>query len=324
MLRLSASRVIGALVLLIALLGGGAWWYIRGRVSEVPPSLPRVTNYEECVAAGYPVLESYPLQCRTPDGRTFTQNIGDATDLRDRIQVDVPQPNASVQSPLRVSGRARGPWYFEADFPVRIEDRAGAVLASGAAQAQGEWMTEAFVPFQVALTFVVTQSTPAVLVLERSNPSGLPEHAAALRIPITLEPGTGANRTVQLSFYRPSQDRDAQGNLACSRQGLSTVQRTIPRTITPIQDAVRLLLRGELTAAERAQGLTTEFPLPGVALEAASLRDGVLTLTFRDPERRTSGGSCRAGVLWFQIEATAKQFPEVREVRYQPEDLFQP
>jgi eight-cysteine-cluster-containing protein len=30
-----------------------------------------ITSYEECVAAGNPVMESYPTQCRTPDGRTF-------------------------------------------------------------------------------------------------------------------------------------------------------------------------------------------------------------------------------------------------------------
>lgn len=30
-----------------------------------------ITNFEECAAAGNPVMESYPEQCRTPDGRVF-------------------------------------------------------------------------------------------------------------------------------------------------------------------------------------------------------------------------------------------------------------
>ena len=30
-----------------------------------------VSSYAECVNAGYPVRESYPTQCATPDGRTF-------------------------------------------------------------------------------------------------------------------------------------------------------------------------------------------------------------------------------------------------------------
>jgi eight-cysteine-cluster-containing protein len=32
-----------------------------------------INSYEECVAAGYPILESYPEQCMTPDGRSFTR-----------------------------------------------------------------------------------------------------------------------------------------------------------------------------------------------------------------------------------------------------------
>ncbi len=34
---------------------------------------PTVSSFEDCAAAGYPVMESYPRQCRTPDGRNFTE-----------------------------------------------------------------------------------------------------------------------------------------------------------------------------------------------------------------------------------------------------------
>ena len=30
-----------------------------------------ITNFDECAAAGYPIMESYPERCATPDGRTF-------------------------------------------------------------------------------------------------------------------------------------------------------------------------------------------------------------------------------------------------------------
>lgn len=32
-----------------------------------------INSFEECAAAGYPILESYPEQCMTPDGRSFTR-----------------------------------------------------------------------------------------------------------------------------------------------------------------------------------------------------------------------------------------------------------
>lgn len=37
--------------------------------------VPYVTSFDECVRAGYPVMESYPRQCRTPDGRIFVEQI---------------------------------------------------------------------------------------------------------------------------------------------------------------------------------------------------------------------------------------------------------
>lgn len=36
-----------------------------------------INSYEECVEAGYPVIESYPEQCATPDGKTFTKELED-------------------------------------------------------------------------------------------------------------------------------------------------------------------------------------------------------------------------------------------------------
>ena len=33
-----------------------------------------ITNYEECVAAGFSIMKSNPPQCATPDGRNFTES----------------------------------------------------------------------------------------------------------------------------------------------------------------------------------------------------------------------------------------------------------
>lgn len=131
-------------------------------------------------------------------------------------------------------------------------------------------------------------------------------------------------RQVFLYYYNPDSDKDQEGNILCSRQGVMPLQREIPVTITPIQDTIKLLLEGNLTQEERNWGFDTEFPLDGFSLESVSLADGILTLEFNDSENKTVGGSCRVGVLWFQIELTAKQFPEVEEVRFLPEELFQP
>lgn len=102
----------------------------------------------------------------------------------DRIRLESPVSGQTVASPLVVRGRARGPWYFEASFPVRLMDAAGRVLAIAPAQAQGEWMTTEFVPFEVSLSFAKPPPGEGRLVLEKSNASGLPEHADSLVVPV--------------------------------------------------------------------------------------------------------------------------------------------
>lgn len=246
------------------------------------------------------------------------------TEYKNLIRVFCPQPNQEVTSPLSITGEARGYWYFEATFPIKILDQNGNVLVQSFAQAQGEWMTENFVPFSAEINFTVSETQNGTLVLEKDNPSDLPENADELRIPIVLKKTEGLTRTVKLYYYNPQLDKYDSGNILCSRQGLVAVERQIPATITPIQDAIKLLITGQLTNAEKAQGITTEYPLEGFSLKGASLNNGVLTLEFQDPNNKSGGGSCRVGILWFQIEATAKQFPEVQSVRFLPEELFQP
>ncbi len=100
------------------------------------------------------------------------------------IRVISPVAGEKITSPLTVTGEARGTWYFEASFPVKLTDEAGNVLAIAPAQAQGEWMTEEFVPFSVQLTFTPPASEKGFLVLEKDNPSGLPENDDSFSLPI--------------------------------------------------------------------------------------------------------------------------------------------
>jgi spore germination protein GerM len=131
-------------------------------------------------------------------------------------------------------------------------------------------------------------------------------------------------RNITLYYYNPKRDTDREGNILCSDKGLEAVQREVTVTETPIQDAIKLLLKGELTADEKREGITTEFPLGGFELKGASLKGGVLKLEFIDKENRTSGGACRVTVLRAQIEKTAMQFEEVKSVEFSPNEILQP
>ena len=89
-----------------------------------------------------------------------------------------------VKSPLEISGDALGTWYFEASFPIKIYDANGNMLGSIPAQAESDWMTENFVPFKALLYFATSTTDSGTLVLEKDNPSGLPQNAGEIKIPI--------------------------------------------------------------------------------------------------------------------------------------------
>lgn len=100
------------------------------------------------------------------------------------IRVTNPLSNQIIQSPLIVEGEARGSWFFEASFPVKLVDANGDSIAQSSAQAKSDWMTENFVPFRAEIQFTRPVTGTGVLIFEKDNPSGLPENADALRIPV--------------------------------------------------------------------------------------------------------------------------------------------
>lgn len=104
------------------------------------------------------------------------------------IQVEGPRANEIISSPLVIKGKARGSWFFEASFPIKLYDENGELLTTAIAQANppagGDWMTEDFVPFSAELKFENFKTGKGTLVLEKDNPSGLPENAGELRIPV--------------------------------------------------------------------------------------------------------------------------------------------
>jgi hypothetical protein len=88
---------------------------------------------------------------------------------------------------LTVVGKARGMWYFEASFPVELIVGTTTV-AKGIAEAQSDWMTEEFVPFEIEIEYATEYSgEDAVLILKKDNPSGLPENDAQIEQEVVLE-----------------------------------------------------------------------------------------------------------------------------------------
>ncbi|MCM4160743.1 hypothetical protein FHG64_04865 [Antarcticibacterium flavum] len=104
--------------------------------------------------------------------------------LEDLIQVEFPGYNAQITSPVKIGGQAKGYWFFEAVAPVELVDEDHRLLGEGTVTAQGEWMTEDFVPFEGSLEFEKPSKEKGCLIFKRANASGKPEHDRALYIPV--------------------------------------------------------------------------------------------------------------------------------------------
>jgi len=70
------KRALAAAFLTVLVAGVAFLGYRAFLAADSAPEVPRVSSFDECVAAGNPILKSYPAQCVTPDGRTFVDDIG--------------------------------------------------------------------------------------------------------------------------------------------------------------------------------------------------------------------------------------------------------
>lgn len=130
-------------------------------------------------------------------------------------------------------------------------------------------------------------------------------------------------RTIKLYYY--DYEKDKCNDYA---KGIVPVERKVADSDdieTIIKDTLNLWLQGELTAEENDSGLSREISSDDdVKVTDATIDEkGILTLTFSDPQRKTSGGSCHAGVLYAELEAIVWQFTEIKSFSVLPLGIFE-
>lgn len=240
-------------------------------------------------------------------------------DKSDLIRVTNPLPNQAIKSPLEVSGKARGNWFFEASFPVKLVDDNGILLAAAVAQAQADWMTEDFVLFKAELKFSAPESSRGELILEKDNPSGLPENSGELRIPIIFEP-----ELLTIKVYFGTEQTGGAPNFDC--QEVAAKSRQVIKTQAVARAALEELLKGP-TESEKQAGFLTSIN-PGVKIQKLTIENGIAKVDFSKELEEAVGGSCRVTAIRAQITETLKQFETVKEVIIsidgRTEDILQP
>jgi hypothetical protein len=162
---MKTSVIASAMLLLIG----------AGCVSSQPAPQPPVTEQPAPQPQPEPLVSEDPVY-----GPSYKANM---------IVVDTLRIGDKVASPLVLTGKARGNWYFEASFPVELIDSNNKLVANGIAQAQGDWMTTNFVPFKTTLTFLTPDmyDMNATLVFKKDNPSGEPQNDDQMRFPVRFD-----------------------------------------------------------------------------------------------------------------------------------------
>jgi hypothetical protein len=67
-----------------------------------PSAVQGIKSFDDCVKAGYPILESYPRQCKTPDGRNFVEEPETQQTPRGPGQGQVKFIDAHLQTPFQL------------------------------------------------------------------------------------------------------------------------------------------------------------------------------------------------------------------------------
>jgi hypothetical protein len=81
------------LILIVILLFAGTWFFTTKQSDTSVPDQIVIQTFAECVAAGNPVLESYPEQCRTATGELFTNT---------QNSIDIGEPGVEPTQPTEL------------------------------------------------------------------------------------------------------------------------------------------------------------------------------------------------------------------------------
>ena len=119
---------------------------------------------------------------------TATENTASSTEPLDAsVVVQMPLPNAIVSHSFDVSGSAPSGWFFEATFPIQVRDANDDLIGTSIGQAQEDWTKPGPITFTSQIQVDASYEGPADLILLKDNPSGDPENADEVTIPIVIK-----------------------------------------------------------------------------------------------------------------------------------------
>ncbi|OIO51774.1 hypothetical protein COY93_00945 [Candidatus Uhrbacteria bacterium CG_4_10_14_0_8_um_filter_58_22] len=278
------KRLIFVIVLVVVAVLG--FWF--GRSSLSPAPLQEETRT---------VNTSYPLLPPPPESEPYVPGTPVDAEAGLPLLLETPVDGAVVSPPFEVSGRAL---VDQGQVTIAVVDANGAevfsrrlAVAAPAGEKYGRF----------ALT-VGDLGQVGDLILRVSLPESDDPEAVQVRKISFAQPDT-----VEVQVYFSNQQLDPW--VDCSK--VFSVKRTVSSRSNIFRAALEALLAGP-TENEATYGYVSQLPANVKIKSVGADADGIVTADFDRNLDRGVAGSCRVGAIRAQIEATLRQFPEVKSV----------
>jgi len=238
--------------------------------------------------------------------------------LDSNIVINQPISNASISSPVEISGRAR---VFEGLVLFRVRDFFNQLIAEGSVETgmgASEWG-----PYRTTLEFPQPVSpTGWVEVYTQSANDKNGSDQDLIRLPVAF--AAYQDPVVGIFYSNINQDPEL---LNCDQ--VYPAQRIVQFNGQQLLINVLEMLFSGVTEEEMAQGFVNNLPEEGVRVQSLDLAEGgILKIDFNQALQEDISGSCRVQAIQAQIVKTLIQFSGIEKIEIsidgETEGILQP
>ena len=192
-------------IIIVALMAGMFIWYSQKNYTiNYVHTNPPITKQKACTEEAKICPDGSAVGRTGPDCEFAP--CPEMTGIADKISILAPAADSIISSPVIVSGRARGTWFFEGDFPVEVYDLNDKLLGQGYASfvpsaEEPEWMTEDFINFSGSIKFSNTSAVLGYILFKKDNPSDLRELDEEFELPVRFSADNASEETLSWRSY---------------------------------------------------------------------------------------------------------------------------
>lgn len=156
----------------------------------IRPYIVSPETFEDCeVLVGSKIMEIYPPICVTKRGQRFTKDVtlDEASNKAiDKPVISMPLVDKKLSYPITVKGIAPPGWLFEGSTTLKLLDKSGELIVQTTVMedSPGAWMSGENVKFSGVVDIEKPDSPYGYLIIEKANPSGLPENYDLFDMPV--------------------------------------------------------------------------------------------------------------------------------------------